>query len=279
VCRNKEWLTDRAPQLGAALAFYSAFSLVPLLALFVAIFSWVVGSGAAEREVLNTTHMFLGGKVTESVAEILKVSHQGSTSSLTYLGLGTLLFSASGVFGELQSTMNIIWNVPENRSSGVINFLKKRFLSLLMVLGTAFLLLVSLAATTLISTAQNYLWGPSSAETWLVVLNSLLSVTIITAVFGAILKYIPDIDIKWKDIIPGAVFTGVFFEAGKTGIGWYLGRPSVSESFGAAASIIVVLLWVYYSSQILFFGAELTQVFAKRYGSLRTQPIAQSEKV
>lgn len=138
-----------------------------------------------------------------------------------------------------------------------------------MVLGTAFLLLVSLAITTALAATQNYLWGDAGSTGPLaMIINSVISLLGVACVFALILKYIPDIKIQWRDVIPGAVFTSVLFEAGKFGIGWYLARPSVSAAFGTAASIIVVLLWVYYSAQLLFFGAELTQVYARNHGSL-----------
>lgn len=265
-----EWISDRAPQLGAALAFYSAFSLVPLLALIIALASKIIGSQSAEREVLRTAQVFMGGKVSESVTEMLQWSKTDSSGSgLSTLGVIALLLSASGVFGELQSTMNLIWNVTPKPSSGVFDFLKTRFFSILMVLGTAFLLLISLALTTALSAAQNYLWGDGGSIGPLALLiNSVVSLLVVTGVFALILKYIPDTRIEWRDVLPGAIFTAILFEAGKFGIGWYLARPSVSAAFGTAASIIVVLLWVYYSAQILFFGAELTQVYAKFHGSL-----------
>jgi membrane protein len=264
-----EWSEDRAPQLGAALAFYTAISIAPLLVISLAIASLFFGEEAARGEVQNQMQSMVGDQGAQAVEEMITNASKPETGTLAaILGVLTLLFGASGVFGELQQSLNIIWDVERRPGRGIWGAIKDRFFSIVMVFGIAFLLLVSLvlsAALTAMGTLTDQL--PDSLH-WLGQgLHLGASFILITLLFAMLFKYVPDVKIAWRDVWLGAVVTAALFTVGKFAIGLYLGHSSMASSYGLAGSFVVLLVWVYYSAQILFFGAELTQVYANRYGS------------
>jgi membrane protein len=190
----------------------------------------------------------------------------------TLIGVGTLLFGASGVFGQLQETLNRIWDVPPNKSSGIWNMVRSRFLSFAMVLVIGFLLLASLVLSAAIAGAGEYLSDMvPGLEAWLQTANTITSFVIVTVLFALIFKVLPDTSIAWRDVWVGALLTSLLFTIGKFAIGLYLGKSSLASGYGAAGSLVVLIVWVYYSAQIMFFGAELAHVYAVRHGSLARQ--------
>lgn len=266
-----EWTEDNAPRLGAALSYYTVFSVAPLIILSIAVVGLVFGQEAAQGQVMGQIRGLVGEQVAAAVQGMVASAGDRSSGLLaTVIGFATLFFGASGVFVELQSSMNVIWDAPPRPWRGVWGLIKDRFLSFTMVLGTGFLLLVSLILSAALSVVARYFQFllPSSMSRWAVHgIDLAASLIIFTVLFAVMFKVLPEVQNSWRDVWLGALFTAALFAMGKVLIGLYLGRSSVTSTYGAAGSLIVLLLWVYYSSQILFFGAELTQVYARRYGS------------
>lgn len=271
-----EWSRHKAPRLGASLAFYTLLSLTPLLLVIVSIVGLAFGHKAAERDVIGQVAMLVGPPGAKAAAALLEGSHNTTHGIIaTLVGLITLLFSASGVLIELRDALNTIWEVPSRSFTGfkmVTSFIKQRLFSFAIVLSIGFLLLVSLAVSAWISAL-----GALSAsilpgtEAILHVLNAVISFVVITGLFAAIYKIMPDVRIEWGDVMLGGAATSLLFTIGKLILGLYLGKASFASTYGAAASIVVLVIWVYYSSQIFFLGAELTKSFANRYGSQPSQ--------
>jgi membrane protein len=268
-----EWQEDDASRLAAALAYYTTFSLAPLLVLVIAIAGLLGGREAAQTQAMGQVEELLGTEGKEFVQEMIESASQPSTGvTATIVGAVTLLFGALGVFGELQSDLNTIWDVKprpaKNALEGVKRFVIGRFLSFTLVLGIGFLLLASLVISAAISAVTGLLGSalPLSSVV-LEALNLIISLGVITLLFALIFKVLPEVEIAWKDVWLGAAFTSILFNAGKFLIGFYLGRSEMGSSFGAAGSLALLLIWIYYSAQILFLGAEFTQVYANRYGS------------
>lgn len=265
-----EWVQDRAPMLGAALAYYTVFSLAPLLIISISIAGWVLGDEAARGKIFEQLHHLIGeqgGQAAEAMVESAgSKPATGIIASIT--GLVTLLLGASGVFGQLQSSLNIIWEVEPKSGGGVLGFIKKRFLSFGFILVIGFLLLVSLMLSAAITFVVESIGGVlPGMESVAHLLNFVLSFGVVTALFGLMFKFLPDAVIAWKDVWLGAAITAALFTVGKFALGLFLGASSVASAYGAAGSLIVLLLWVYYSAQIFFFGAEFTQVWANRFGA------------
>ena len=269
----REWREDGANRLAAALAYYTTFSLAPLLVLIIAIAGLAGGREAAQTQTMAQVEDLLGAEGREFVQGMIESASRPSTGWVaTFLGAVTLLFGALGVFGELQNSLNTIWEVkPKPAKSpldGIKRFVFRRLLSFTMVLGIGFLLLASLVVSAAVSAFGEYIgtrWP--MADFWLGLINFTVSFLVITLLFGMIFKFLPEIKIAWKDVWLGAAVTSVLFSLGKFLIGLYLGRSEVGNTFGAAGSLAILLIWIYYSAQILFFGAEFTQVYANRYGS------------
>jgi membrane protein len=268
-----EWSRQKAPRLGASLAFYTLLSLAPLLLVVVSIVSLVFGQSAAHQGIVQQVGMLIGPQVAKATEALLEGSRNTTHGIIaTVLGLVTLLFGASGVLIELRDALNTIWEVPSPQASGfkkrITNFIKERLLSFAIVLSIGFLLVVSLAVSAWISAI-----GALSAsvlpaqEAVLHVLNLWISFVVITGVFAAIYKIMPDVRIEWRDVLLGGAATSLLFVLGKLLLGLYLGKASFASTYGAAASLVVLVIWVYYSGQIFFLGAELTRIFANRYGS------------
>jgi membrane protein len=265
-----EFGEDKAQRLGAALAYYTIFSLAPLLLVAIAIAVIVFGREAVQGEIFGQLRGVLGPQAAETVQEMVKSAAKPKSGTIaTVVGVVTLLFGAAGVFGQLKDALNTIWNVEPRKKGGIMMMLKDRFLSFAMVLGTGFLLLVSLVLDSAVAAAGHFLGDrlPGGEAVWQVV-QLVVSLGVVTLLFALIFRFLPDIHPTWRDVWFGAVFTAVLFVAGKFALGLYLGKSAVGSSYGAAGSLVVLLLWVYYSAQILFFGAEFTQVYARTHGSM-----------
>ncbi|MBK9052710.1 MAG: YihY/virulence factor BrkB family protein [Chloroflexi bacterium] len=267
-----EWSEDNATRLAAALAYYTVFSIPPLLIIALAIAGQVFEREVAQQQLVNQV-VDLAGSGGESIGIALEsilenVSQPEGSLIAIIIGVVTLFFGASGVFGELHSALNTIWEIAPKPGRGILGTLKDRFFSFTMVLGIGFLLLVSLVLTTVLSALGDFFTG-LMPETVVVmqIFNQVVSFGLITVLFALIFKVIPDVEIAWRDVWIGAAATALLFTLGKLLIGLYLGNSAVASTYGAAGSLIVILLWVYYSAQILFLGAEFTQVYANRHGS------------
>jgi membrane protein len=266
---GSDWVEDRASRLAAALAFYTLLSLAPLLILAVSVAGLVFGEDAARGEIAGQLQAMLGPEAADSIQTVLANAKTPSSGVIgTIVGVAILIFGASGVFGELQDSLNVVWEVKPKPGRGIKGFIRDRFFSFTLVLGVAFLLLVSLVVSAGLSAVGNVFSErlPGGEALWHVV-NFVISIGTIALLFALIFKVIPDVTIHWRDVWIGALFTAVLFTIGKFAIGLYLGRSSVASPFGAAGSVVVLVVWVYYSAQILFFGAEFTQVYARSHGS------------
>ena len=267
----REWREDNASRLAAALAYYTTFSLAPLLVVVIAIAGLLGGRDAAQNQAMGQVEGLLGAQGRIFVQEMIQNASKPATGIMaTILGTATLLFGALGVFGELQGSLNTIWEVkPEpakNFVDGVKRFLMGRILSFTLVLGIGFLLLASLVVSAALAALGNYIGGLNLfSEAILNLLNFVISFVVITVLFMMIFKLLPQVQIAWKDVWLGAAVTSLLFNLGKLLIGFYLGQSSVGNTFGAAGSLAILLIWIYYSAQILFLGAEFTQVYAKQY--------------
>ncbi|PYJ90685.1 MAG: ribonuclease BN [Verrucomicrobia bacterium] len=266
----QEWLEDKAPQLGAALAYYTVFSLAPLILVLLAIVGVIFRDDAAGawNKITQQMSYFLDPnalQVVQNIAE--KASQSGKSTIATIIGVALALFGASGVFGQLQDALNTIWGVKAKPSRGIWGFLRTRFLSFAMVAGICFLLLVSLAIEALLKGFSHYVQSvlPGGIVIALTV-YLIFDFAVVVLLFAMIFKFLPDVKIQWRDVWIGAVMTAILFGLGKWLLGFYLGSGAASSAYGAASSLITLLLWVYYSSQILLFGAEFTQVHAARAG-------------
>jgi len=265
-----KWLEDDPFQSAAALSYYTLFSLAPLLIISIAVAGFVFGREAAQNQIVSTLQELIGQESAQAIqAMIQNASNKPKTGKISTLFGGIiLLFGAGGVVGQLQTSLNTIWQVKAQSDSDLRDFLRKRFVSFAMVLGVGFLLLVSLAVSAFISALTQFiggLFGGAAAIAHL--LDILISFGFITLIFAMIYKFLPDMQIQWKDVWIGAALTSILFTIGKFFIGLYLGSSGVTSIYGAAGSLITVLLWVYYSSLIFLLGAEFTQVYATMYGS------------
>jgi membrane protein len=264
-----DWKDDNASGLAAALAYYTLLSIAPLVVLAVAIAGLAFGEEAARGQISQQLSTVVGAQAGESIESIASSAHAPSAGVLSsIIGVVVLLFGASGVFGELQTSLNTIWEVEPKPGRGILGVIKDRFFSFTMVVGVAFLLLVSLVLSAAIAGLGRFLENalPGGEALW-TVLNVAISLGIITLLFALIFKVVPDAKIRWHDVWVGAFVTAVLFTIGKLLIGLYLGKSSFSSSYGAAGSLVALVVWVYYTSQIVFLGAEFTQVYARRFGS------------
>ncbi len=264
----REWRDDRASRVAAALAFYTTLSLAPLLVIIVAIAGAVFGERAAHGEVVSWLQEFMGATAAAAIEAMIRDAAQSQVGGLaTLLGASVMLYSASRVFTELQDAMNVIWNAEPRQNTVLSARLRARLLSFAMVLGTGFLLVVSLATSAVLASVGKYYAAVSSD--WAAVGQVVAivgSIAITTLLFAALYKYLPDVEVRWQDVGVGAFVTALMFVFGKSLVALYLGRASASSAYGAASSFMLLLLWVYYSTQVVLFGAELTQVYAKRFG-------------
>ena len=265
-----KWFDDDPFQLAAALSYYTLFSLAPLLIISIAVAGFVFEREAAHNQIVQTIQGLIGLESAEAVqAMILYAGDRPETGMVSsILGGIFLLFGAGGVVGQLQTSLNKIWEVQAPSDSGLRDFIRKRFISFAIVLGVGFLLLVSLAISAFITAVSRFIGGLfGEAAVIAHSLDVVVSFGFVTLLFAMIYKFLPDIQIHWKDVWIGAALTSILFTIGKFLIGFYLGTSGVTSAYGAAGSLITILLWVYYSALIFFFGAEFTQVYATQYGS------------
>lgn len=263
-----DWSDDDASRLAASLAFYTLLSLAPLLVIVVAVAGMALGPEAARGQLASELGQVMGREAAQSVQAVLASARSPTGGTIgTILGSIVLFIGASGVFGELQYALNHIWDVRAKPGRGILGEVKDRFFSFTMVLGVAFLLLVSLVLSALLSAAgRSFVSSPPGGELLWQGVNFAFSFCMITGLFALIYKYVPDVEIHWSDVWVGAAMTALLFTIGKSLLGVYLGKASFNSSYGAAGSLVVLVVWVYYSAQILFLGAEFTQVQAKHRG-------------
>jgi membrane protein len=269
------WVQDYAQSMGAALAFYTMFSIAPLLLIVIAVAGFAFGEEAARGEIYEQLGELLGDQGALAVEGLLEsVGKPGKSALATFFGLVFLFIGATTVFAELQDAFDRIWRAPPRAgAAGLWNIVRVRLLSFGMILGIGFLLMVSLVFSAAMA-AMNAKWNPLFSG-WATVAKSIelaISLLLATAVFAMMNKTMPRVRIDWKDVWVGAAVTSLLFLAGKFLIGVYIGRSNISSAFGAAASLVVVLLWVYYSAQIFLFGAEFTWVYSHKYGSRKGMP-------
>jgi membrane protein len=265
----EEWTNDNAFELSAALAFYTIFSIAPVLLIAVGVASFFLAPDAATNQIVGEMEQMIGAQGANAVRQVIESSRGfGKGIWAVSVGVVTLIMGATAVFGELQSALNQIWDVKAKPDRGVImSFIIDRVRSFSIAIGVGFLLLVSLVISAVISALQNYMdnWLPGIPWVWQMA-NVVSSFVVIAVLFAMIYKFLPDVVISWRDVWIGAVVTALLFTAGKYAIGIYLGRTATTNAFGAAGSLVVLLFWVYYSALISFLGAEFTQVYARRYG-------------
>jgi membrane protein len=266
----QEWIQDKCPQLGAALAYYTIFSLAPMVLVLLAVFGLIYGGSEQAREkVTDQLRYFLdpsGVKVFQDIAANASEPKGGILAAA--FGIIIALFGASGVFGQLQDALNTIWGVKPKPGGGIWGFLRARFLSFAMVGGVCFLLLVSLTVESVLRGLNTYLESMLPGGHFLALaIFFVFDLTVIILLFAMIFRYLPDVKIGWRDVWLGAALTAVLFAIGKFILGLYLGSGAAGSAYGAASSLITLLLWIFYSAQILLFGAEFTQVYSNTYGS------------
>lgn len=266
------WSRDYAPSMGAALSYYTIFSIAPLLLIVISIAGMVYGEEAARGAVFYQVRDLMGDGAAVALQGLLASARRPSEGIVAALiGVALLIVGASSVFGELQSALDRIWRVPEQQKSGGLwKLLRTRLVSFAMIIGIGLLLIASLLASALLAVLEKW-WGALFGARALLAsaLNIGLSYLMVTVMFAMIYKIMPRVRIAWRDVWTGAAITSLLFTAGKYAIGLYIGTSGVSSTFGAAGSLVVILVWVYYSAQIFLLGAEFTWVYAHRYGSRR----------
>ena len=273
----QDWWQDNCLRLAASLAYYTALSLAPLVLLIVGVVGLVLDRQQVAHQLAAQLEGLMGTAGRDLITTILTTTSPQGGALATIIGLVTLFIGATAVFGELQATMNLIWEVQPAPTGGVWAgiwaWLRQRIFSLAIVFALAFLLLVSLVISAALAGAAALFHGPEQALLSRV-LELVVSLLVLTFVFALFYKYVPDAEIGWRDVWLGGLLTAVLFTLGKTAIGVYLGRASVGSAYGAAGSMVVLLVWVYYSALIMFFGAEFTQAWATRHGGVAPQPHA-----
>jgi membrane protein len=263
------WSNDKVPRHGAALAYYTVLSLVPLLVVIIAIIGLILGREVGQHYILHQIGNLVGPQSQETIKDMIQRASAPSTGIVaTVVATGTLLFGASGVFAQLQDSLNSIWGVKPKEGRGLWGMIQDRFMSFAALLGTGFLLLVSLVLSAALSAFGQWFggWLPAP-ELVLQALELLISLAVITGLFAMMFKVLPDAEVAWRDVWIGAALTALLFTIGKFAIGLYLGKSDVGSAYGAAGSLVIILVWVYYSAQILLFGAEFTQVYANQVGA------------
>ena len=266
-----EWLEDKAPTLGAALAYYTVFSLAPLILVLLAIIGMIFRkdpTGVWDK-ITEQMGYFLDPSGVQVVQDIAKTASKPSASWwATVIGISLALFGASGVFGQLQDSLNTIWGVKAKPGAAVWDYIRIRILSFAMVAGVCFLLLVTLTIEAVLKGLSGYLESslPGGAAMAFVI-YLVVDLGLVVLLFAGMFKYLPDVEVRWQDVWVGSAMTALLFLIGKWALGLYLGSGAAGSAYGAASSLVTLLLWIYYSSQILLFGAEFTQVYANRFGA------------
>lgn len=267
----KEW-NDKDPfRQSAVIAYYAIFSMPGLLVLIITIAGYFFGNDTVNQSILEQVASTLGSDTAIQIKEmLLKVNQSKSTISGSIIGISTILVGATGVFVELQKTFNTIWCVKVVAKRGILPILKARLFSFGLILAIAFLLIISLVVSTALAAINN--WIKVDSSEWMIIvfriLNFIISLAVISTLFGLMFKILPDAKIEWKHVWLGSIVTGLLFTIGKTGLSYYFGKAEPASAYGAAGSVILMLLWVSYSSMILFFGAEFTAAYAKMYSGV-----------
>jgi membrane protein len=263
------FIDDEALSWGASIAYYTLFSIAPVLLVVVAIAGLAFGREAAQGAIVEQFSELMGHQTAEALQGMVESAakpHEGTWATL--IGVTVLLIAVSGVFGEVQSAMNAIWKAATPETSALTRLVRARLVSLGLVVTAGFLLTVSLVASAALSTFSTYLkFVFPEVQTVLTLVDIVLSALLIAGMFAAMFKILPDTDIAWRDVAIGAFVTTALFEAGKYAIAFYIGQSNVASSYGAAGALIVLLIWIYYSAQIFLLGAEFSRAYAKRYGS------------
>jgi membrane protein len=273
------WSEDKAYQMGAAMAYYAVFSIAPLLVLTISVAGMVYGEEAARGQIVNELKDIFGPVVAQAIENTLSSAYRAQSGTLaTVVGVAMLLFGATGLFSQIQDALDTIWKVKPKEGRGYLDIVKDRALSYLMVMIIGALLFGSVVVHTAIDAlAESLPRGPIAVKTHWTWLNPLLNFGGITVAGALAYKILPDAKIAWLDVLGGAVLTAVLFVSGNAAISYYLRQSGVVSAYGAAGSLIVILLWVYYSSQIMLFGAEVTQVWARYRGRI-VEPKANAER-
>jgi membrane protein len=269
------WMRHRASRTGAALAFYTVFSLAPVLTLSIAIAGVFFGKAAARGEIVDQIGDLVGPQGAQLVQSVLQNANRpGAGFIATIVSIVTLILGTNTALAELKSGLDEIWNVPEERRTGFWYAVRTRLLSVGLILALGFLLLVSLVISAALAALARLSRGELLMNTVLTCINSLFGFVLVAALFATIYKVLPSTKVAWRDVTIGSFVTAVLFTAGKFAIGLYIGNSAVASAYGAAGSVVLVLIWVYYSAQILLYGAEFTRAFAYRYGSHTPQAVA-----
>lgn len=265
----REWTNDKAPSRGAALSFYTIFAMPPLFMIAIFMASLVFDPSSVRTEIFSEVGSLIGQKSAQAIEAAMTAQYETNKGLLaSAIAVVTLLVTTTGLFIELQDALNSIWGVEPKPGHGIAGFVRMRLLSFAMVVGVGFLLLVSLIVSTALAVVSKYLnLLMPGVGVLSVIISGLVSFAVITVLFAMIFKVLPDVKIAWRDVWVGAVVTSLLFTAGKFLLGWYLGRSTTISAYGAAGSIVLILLWVYYSAQIVFFGAEITKAYANRFGA------------
>lgn len=275
----RAWWDDDCMRLGASVAFYTLFAIAPVLLMAIAIAGLVFGAEAVRGEIVGQIDHLVGREGGLAVQALLEgASRRKSGVTATIVGSLTLLLAATGAFLELQVALNTIWRVKPKPIGQLKAFVMNRLQSFGLVLAIGFLLLVSLAVSAALAALNTWLssLSPTNTALWSIV-NAVVSMAVTTGLFAILFRFLPDVRLQWRDVTTGAVVTALLFSVGQQVIGWYLGQSTVASSYGAAGSVMVLLLWVYYSCQIVLFGAEFTRVWSARHGS-KPQPSSFAEK-
>ncbi len=266
----QEWSRDKASRLAAALAYYTVFSIPPLMVVAIGIASAFTDRATIEQQVVNQAGALMGQQGGDAIQTILDSAEEPGKGELvsTLIGVALLIFGASGVFTQLQDALNTIFGVKPDPKRGIMGLIKERFLSFTMVLTIGFILLVSLVLSTVLTALGDFVGGLVSEAAFLLwIVNFVVSFGIFTLLFALIFKTIPDVKLGWRDVLIGGALTALLFKIGEYALAFYFERSDPTSAFGAAGSIILLLLWVYYSAQIVFFGAEFTEVYAREMGA------------
>ncbi len=261
---------DKVTKLSGSLAYYTVFSMAPLLIVIISLLGLFLGKEAIEGKVYDQMAGFIGDDTAEQLQQMIKnASLEGKSKLAAIIGGITLLIGSTTVFAEIQDSINSIWGLKPKPKRGWVKLLQNRFLSFSVIVGLGFLLLVSLGISSIIDGFSGYLKNrfPDIAIVVFYIINVCITLGVTTLIFGVIFKVLPDATIRWKDVIAGALATALLFMLGKFGISYYISKSNVGSTYGAAGSLVILMLWIYYSSIILYFGAEFTKAYAVKYGS------------
>jgi membrane protein len=274
-CLNGDILSQ-----GAALAYYTIFAIAPLFIIALALAGFCFGEEAARRQLFGQLNQLVGKEGGDAIQALVAAANKSRAGFwATGIAVITLAVAATGVFVQLQNSLNALWHIQQARGRGLRNFIRRRLLSFAMVVGMGFLLLVSLVCSAGLAALGSFIGDHFSGRDMLLKgLNFFISLGIITTLFAMIFKFLPDVKIAWGDVWLGGFITALLFNLGKFFIGIYIGRSSITSVYGAMGSLVIVLMWVYYSAQILFFGAHFTRVYAVRFG-VKPKPVGNAEFV